>query len=166
MRKVIIDTETTGLSSNVDKIIEIAMLEIDENNRLTGNFFHSYVNPQRSIPRIASRINGITWHRIKNAKIFAEIKNDVKKFIQDKEIISYYLPFNLEILKVELGEELPNKTTNILQFIRKKYPEDKTTLSAIRKHFKIKRTNFSDIPLLEDCYTVRQLYERCLTRSD
>lgn len=30
MRKVIIDTETTGLSPQKDKIIEIALIEIDK----------------------------------------------------------------------------------------------------------------------------------------
>ena len=39
MRKVIFDTETNELSPQKGSIIEIAMLELNEHNQLTGNFF-------------------------------------------------------------------------------------------------------------------------------
>ena len=49
-RYVVFDLETTGLSYNKhgDRIVEIACLEI--NDRIIGNHFHTYVNPERDIP--------------------------------------------------------------------------------------------------------------------
>ena len=44
-RKLILDTETTGLSFDNDKIIEIGIVELKE-NVLTQNYFHEYINPK------------------------------------------------------------------------------------------------------------------------
>ena len=47
-RKLILDTETTGLDFNVDKIIEIGIVELKD-NVLTQNYFHEYINPEKDI---------------------------------------------------------------------------------------------------------------------
>ena len=44
-RKLILDTETTGLNFNNDKIIEIGIVELID-NVLTQNYFHEYINPE------------------------------------------------------------------------------------------------------------------------
>ena len=44
-RQVVLDTETTGLSTSDDhRIIEIGCVELI-NRRLTGETFHQYINP-------------------------------------------------------------------------------------------------------------------------
>ena len=48
-RKLILDTETTGLSFDIDKIIEIGIVELKEKISLTQNYFHEYVNPEKDI---------------------------------------------------------------------------------------------------------------------
>ena len=48
MKEVILDTETTGLSSVSDKIIEIACIEIEEHIP-TGKKFHVFINPEMEI---------------------------------------------------------------------------------------------------------------------
>ena len=40
-RKLILDTETTGLDFRSDKIIEIGIVELKD-NVLTQNYFHEY----------------------------------------------------------------------------------------------------------------------------
>ena len=44
MRKIILDTETTGLSPSSDRIIEIACVEL-VNEIPSGKVFHKYYNP-------------------------------------------------------------------------------------------------------------------------
>ena len=44
MRKLILDTETTGLDYNKDRIIECACLELIDNQH-TEKRFHNYYNP-------------------------------------------------------------------------------------------------------------------------
>ena len=42
-RKLILDTETTGLDFEKDRIIEIGIVELKD-NVLTQNYFHEYIN--------------------------------------------------------------------------------------------------------------------------
>ncbi|HCC80554.1 MAG TPA: DNA polymerase III subunit epsilon, partial [Methylophaga sp.] len=59
-RQIVLDTETTGLSTADDhRIIEIGCVEL-VNRRLTGETFHQYINPQREIDAGAIEVHGIT----------------------------------------------------------------------------------------------------------
>ena len=44
MREIVFDTETTGLESKVDRVIEIGGIELF-NHFPTGRSFHVYINP-------------------------------------------------------------------------------------------------------------------------
>ena len=56
MRQIVLDTETTGLStSDGHRIIEIGCVEL-VNRRITGNHFHTYLNPDRDIDEGAERV--------------------------------------------------------------------------------------------------------------
>ena len=60
MRQVVLDTETTGLSTaQGHRIIEIGCIEM-QNRRLTGREFHCFINPQRAIDEGAERVHGIS----------------------------------------------------------------------------------------------------------
>ena len=58
-RKLILDTETTGLDFEKDRIIEIGIVELRD-NVLTQNYFHEYINPEMDISISAQRIHGIS----------------------------------------------------------------------------------------------------------
>ncbi|NBW15888.1 MAG: DNA polymerase III subunit epsilon, partial [Caulobacteraceae bacterium] len=45
MKLLIIDTETTGLSADKDRIVEIACVELN-NHIPTKNVFHTFLNPE------------------------------------------------------------------------------------------------------------------------
>ena len=53
MREIIFDTETTGFDPKTgDRMVEIGCIEMF--NRIpTGNTFHAYFNPERSMPAAA-----------------------------------------------------------------------------------------------------------------
>jgi hypothetical protein len=58
--KPVLDTETTGLESSLGhRIIEIGCVEIVD-RKLTGNYFHVYINPDREIEAGAMEVHGIT----------------------------------------------------------------------------------------------------------
>ena len=49
MLEVILDTETTGLSTiEKHRIVEIACVELD-NQISTNKIFHEYINPERAV---------------------------------------------------------------------------------------------------------------------
>lgn len=158
MRKVIFDTETNTLNPQKGSIIEIAMLELNEHNQLTGNFFHSYVNPQQPISHIASQITGINFYKIKDAPTIHQLKPDILQFVQDKELISHYLDFNLRMLEHNLQGKLNNPTFDTLKLCRQQFPNTNVSLSTLRKKLKLKKCNLFNSPLVLDCYYIYQIY--------
>ena len=96
MRKLILDTETTGLDPDRDRIIEVACLEI-LNDTSTDIKYHSYFNPDGIIiSKEAEEIHGlnnsvlnqykrllennsydIVWH-VKKVKTITLLKKDYK----------------------------------------------------------------------------------------
>lgn len=158
MRKVIFDTETNGLNPQKGRIIEISMLELNEHNQLTGNFFHSYVDPQQPISRIASQITGINFYKIKDAPTVNQLKPDILQFMQGKELISHYLDFNLRMLEHNLQVKLNNPAVDTLKLCRQHFENTNISLLSLRKKLKLKKCNLFNSPLMIDCYYIYQIY--------
>jgi DNA polymerase-3 subunit epsilon len=56
MRRIVLDTETTGLEpSEGHRIIELACLELN-GRRATGRHFHRYMNPERAVDIAATQV--------------------------------------------------------------------------------------------------------------
>lgn len=76
-----IDFETTGLSIENDRIIEIGLVKF-ENNKIT-NQFKTFVNPGFSIPKEASAINKITDDMVKHAPMEKEAIDIMLEFLKN-----------------------------------------------------------------------------------
>ncbi|MBN9068919.1 MAG: DNA polymerase III subunit epsilon, partial [Rhizobiales bacterium] len=60
MREIVFDTETTGLDSRADRVIEIGGVEL-VNRFPTGRNFHVLINPQgRKVHPEALAVHGIS----------------------------------------------------------------------------------------------------------
>ena len=72
MLEVILDTETTGLSTASNhKIVEIGCVEL--NNQIpTNKTFHTYLNPQRAVSEDAFKIHGYSDQFIVEYEIFLQ----------------------------------------------------------------------------------------------
>ena len=127
MFEVILDTETTGLSIlEKHKIVEIGCLEL-QNQIPTGRIFHKYLNPQRSISEDAYKIHGYTEKFLSDKKIFFQIANSFRNFINGKKIIIHNAPFDLSFLNYEFKrinqkEIDKNNIIDTLEIARQKYP--------------------------------------------
>ena len=75
MKEVLLDTETTGLSSVSDKIIEIACIEIDDHIP-TGKNFHFFLNPEMEISQGAYDTHGISREFLIDKPKFKDVTND------------------------------------------------------------------------------------------
>ena len=87
MLEVILDTETTGLSTTErHRIVEIGCIEL-ENQIPTNKIFHEYLNPQRPVSEDAYKIHGYSDSFLSDKKKFSEIAESFCDFIKDKKII-------------------------------------------------------------------------------
>ena len=98
MLEVILDTETTGLSTiEKHRIVEIGCIELD-NQIPTNKIFHKYINPQRTVSEDAYKVHGYSDKFLSDQKTFDEIAQEFLKFIKDKKIIIHNAPFDLSFL--------------------------------------------------------------------
>ena len=102
MREIILDTETTGLnSSSGDRIVEIGCIEL-LNQVPTGNFFHTYVNPERDMPEEAFAIHGLSTEFLLDKPKFKNIVDEFLEFIADAPLVIHNAEFDLRFIDSEL----------------------------------------------------------------
>ncbi|MDP6532859.1 MAG: helicase C-terminal domain-containing protein [Candidatus Marinimicrobia bacterium] len=95
---VAFDFETTGLSSENDRIIEVAAI-LFENGEVKDTFV-TLVNPRRPIPYIITRITGISDEMVIDAPYEKDVVNDLFDFIGDYPLIAHNIHFDIDFLRV------------------------------------------------------------------
>ena len=165
-RQVVLDTETTGLSTADDhRIIEIGCVELI-NRKLTGETFHQYINPQRDIDAGAMEVHGITNEALADKPKFAEIVADFMQFIDGAELIIHNAAFDVGFLDHELGKIASESRTitaictilDTLKLARDKHPGQKNNLDALCRRYDVNNSNrelhgaLLDSEILADVY--------------
>lgn len=163
-KKVIINTEVTGFSpKDGHKLVEIAAIEIDENDIQTGAVFHAYINPGRRIPKEVTAIHGLDYKFLKNFPTFAAYKDEFLRFIEGKEIIGHHVQFDMNFINNEVGFELPNKVTDTLEMARKVFPAQRNNLCALSERLNIKIKHSPYNGALLDALYAHEVYKRLKT---
>ena len=171
MLEVILDTETTGLST-VDnhKIVEIGCIELD-NQIPTNNIFHQYINPQRPVSEDAYKVHGYSNKFLSDKKTFSEISSDFLNFIKNKKIIIHNAPFDLAFLNYELRlikqKEIDKKNViDTLEIARSKFPGAQNSLDALCKRFNIDNSKREKHSALVDCNLLKEVYVNLLDQKE
>ena len=170
MLEVVLDTETTGLSTTENhKIVEIGCIELD-NQIPTNKVFHAYINPQRTVSEDAYKVHGYSNEFLSNKKIFSEICEDFLSFIKDKKLIIHNAAFDLAFLNHEL--RFVNKKTidkanviDTLEIARSKYPGSQNSLDALCKRFNIDNSRREKHSALIDCNLLKEVYVNLLDQK-
>jgi DNA polymerase-3 subunit epsilon len=144
MRRIILDTETTGLDFRTgDRIVEIGCIELYGRQR-TGRDFHTYLNPGREVGEGAMAIHGLTNEFLADKPAFAAIADEFIKFVQGAEVVIHNAPFDSGFLDHELGligsitlAELCSRVIDTLQMARSLRPGRKNNLDALCAEFGI-----------------------------
>ena len=171
MLEVILDTETTGLSTiEKHRIVEIGCIELD-NQIPTNKIFHKYINPQRSVSEDAYKVHGYSDEFLSNKKTFLEIAKDFLNFIKDKKIIIHNAPFDLSFLNYELKliNQKPINKENVidtLEIARSKYPGSQNSLDALCKRFNIDNSKREKHNALMDCHLLKEVYINLLDQKE
>jgi DNA polymerase-3 subunit epsilon len=139
MRQIVLDTETTGLEpSDGHRIIEIGCVEL-VNRRLTGNTYHQYINPDRTIDAGAIEVHGITNESLADKPGFADVTEEFLTFIRDAELIIHNAPFDVGFINHEFSllETSPGVVTDYctvldtLTLARRMHPGQRNSLDAL-----------------------------------
>jgi len=145
MRQVVLDTETTGLStSHGHRIIEIGCLELID-RRLTGREFHRFLNPDRNIDEGAEAVHGISRADLETEPRFPEIADDLLAFLKDAELVIHNASFDVGFLDYELKlMKHPQPTIeqhatvlDTLTLAREIHPGQRNSLDALCKRYEV-----------------------------
>ncbi|MCG7623749.1 MULTISPECIES: DNA polymerase III subunit epsilon [unclassified Epibacterium] len=176
MREIVLDTETTGFDPfSGDRIVEIGAVEL-LNHMPTGETFHVYINPQRSMPQEAFGVHGIGPDlleppqppgpgqvTLKDKPLFAEVGQAFLDFVRDSKMVIHNASFDMKFLNAELGwmnlPQLPmDQAIDTLAMARKRFPGSPATLDALCRRFSIDNSNRTlhgallDSEILADVY--------------
>ena len=170
MKEVLLDTETTGLSSVSDKIIEIACIEI-EDHIPTGKKFHVFINPEMEISQGAYDTHGISKEYLKDKPKFNEIAPDFVDFIKDKKLVIHNAEFDMAFLNKELKDAGFDKLSNefvvdTLNIAREKFPGAQNSLDALCKRFRIDNSRRQKHSALLDCELLAKVYIELLEKKE
>ena len=166
MRRVILDTETTGLEPEKGhRIIEIGALELVD-RRLTGKRLHSYLNPERDIEDGAMEVHGLTLEFLQDKPRFSDIAEDLLAFLDGAELVIHNAPFDLGFLDYELSlagrraDALAGRARvlDTLELARELHPGQRNNLDALCKRYEVDNSSRTlhgallDAEILADVY--------------
>ena len=163
MLEVILDTETTGLSTTEKhRIVEIGCIELD-NQISTNKIFHTYINPQRTVSEDSYKVHGYSDKFLADKKKFSEIAESFCDFIKDKKIIIHNASFDLSFLNYELNlinlkKIDKNNVIDTLEIARQKYPGAQNSIDALCKRLNIDNSKREKHNALLDCELLREVY--------
>ncbi|MGJ8582872.1 MAG: DNA polymerase III subunit epsilon [Marinosulfonomonas sp.] len=142
MREIVLDTETTGFDPFTgDRIVEIGAVEL-LNHLPTGNVYHQYINPQRSMPEEAFAVHGLGDEFLRDKPVFAKVGQGFLDYIGDAKLVIHNAAFDIKFLNAELKwmnlPEIPwERAVDTLAIARTKFPGSPASLDALCRRFGI-----------------------------
>ncbi len=170
MKEVVLDTETTGLSTrDGHRIVEIGCIELD-NLIPTKNRFHCYLNPERKVSEKALEVHGYTDEFLSDKSKFRDIVNEFLEFIKDKRLIIHNAEFDLSHLNNELKilgkSSINNEVVDTLILARNKFPGASISLDALCKRYRIDNTKRTLHTALIDCDLLAKVYINLIDQKE
>lgn len=163
MREIIFDTETTGLDSRLDRVIEIGGVEL-VNRFPTGRVFHHYINPQgRDIHPDAEAVHGIGMAQLVDKPIFDAIADEFLAFFEGARLVAHNANFDMGFINAEL-ERLghapisPDLVVDTLAIAKRKHPMGPNSLDALCRRYGIDNSRRTKHGALLDSEILAEVY--------
>ena len=163
-RRLILDTETTGLDFEKDRIIEIACLELID-DVFSGEKFHNFYSPENIIiSKQSEEIHGLSNDFLKKYNSF---ESEIQKFIEfigNSQLIIHNAQFDLSMINNALMRTGKRKISSeqtlcTLELSKKKFPGSKNNLNALCRRFGISLEEREKHSAITDCFLLLQVFQ-------
>ncbi len=156
---VVIDIETTGLSTEYDDIIEIAAIKVKDDNIIDA--FESLVHIDYELDDFIINLTGITNEMLANAPNITDVLGDFYNFVGDSILLGHNVNFDINFLYDsfldKMNIEFKNNFIDTLRIARKLLDElDHHRLSDLCEYYKISSDKAHRA--LEDCKSTFECY--------
>ncbi|MEK6216056.1 MAG: DNA polymerase III subunit epsilon, partial [Boseongicola sp.] len=142
MREIVLDTETTGFDpESGDRIVEIGAVEL-KGHVPTGNTYHQYINPERSMPEGAFEVHGLGDEFLSDKPLFKTIAQAFIDFIGDAKLVIHNAAFDMKFINAELSwagltRIEWERAIDTLAIARRKFPGAPASLDALCRRYGI-----------------------------
>jgi len=162
MREIVIDTETTGLDSANDRIVEVGCVEL-YNHIPTGRRLQLYVNPGKRMSREAVAVHGLTDAFLSDKPAFAAVADELIAFIADAPLIAHNADFDFAFLNAEFrrlgAQTVPaHRMVDTLMLARRKHPAGPNSLDALCSRYYVDATRRTLHGALLDAELLAEIY--------
>ena len=163
MREIVFDTETTGIMpGDGHRIVELGAVEM-VNRVVTGRTFHTYIDPERPMPKDAQAVHGLSTAFLTGQPVFEMVINDFLGFIEDSPLVAHNAAFDMEFLNWELKRaRLPiiphSRAIDTLELSRRINPGAKHTLDALCGRYGIDLSGRTKHGALVDAVLLARVY--------
>ncbi|MDE8651766.1 DNA polymerase III subunit epsilon [Novosphingobium album (ex Liu et al. 2023)] len=163
MREIIFDTETTGLDpKSGDRMVEIGCIEM-MNRVATGETFHAYFNPQRTMPAEAEAVHGLSDAFLADKPLFSDRAAELLDFLADSPMVAHNAGFDFAFLNSELvicGLPALDRARMIdtVAIAKVRHPGAKLSLDALCTRYGIDRSHRTRHGALLDAELLAQVY--------
>jgi DNA polymerase-3 subunit epsilon len=133
-RFVCADTETTGFSPEMDRVVEVALVEVVGSS--IGRKYQQYFSIETEMPEAARKVHGLTRQLLASYKPFNLLCfGDITDFIGDATVVAHNAKFDISFLDAEakrLGVPgfSPPFVDTVKEF-RKAFPKKRATLDGM-----------------------------------
>lgn len=159
---VVVDLETTGLYAQMDKIIEIGMVEVDEDG--LGNAFTTLIDPDCGVSSWILEYTNLKIKELNEAPKIGQAKAAFLDFTQEKNLVAHNATFDMSFLQAAFGESLEHHPTFCTMMLsRRFFPTEKSyKLEALVDSLGIKKHLAHSA--LGDASMAADLFLRCLKK--
>jgi DNA polymerase III subunit epsilon len=163
MREIVLDTETTGLDPlDGHRLVEIGCVELI-NGIPSGQTFHAYFNPERSMPADAFAVHGLSEEFLKDKLFFAEAADDLIAFLGDAQLVIHNAAFDLGFINAELERAARpplarDRLIDTLMLARRKHPGGSNRLDDLCVRYAIDNSRRTKHGALLDAELLAEVY--------
>ena len=144
-------------------MVEIGCIELID-REIADNYFHVYINPERSMPIEAFNVHGLGDDFLKDQPVFAKVGQSFLDYIDGAELIIHNAGFDVPFLNFELQRMgLPKVTDrseviDTLRLAREMYPGQRNTLDALCRRLGVDNSRRELHGALLDSELLAQVY--------
>lgn len=138
---ICLDCETTGLDTDHDEIIEIAIVKFTLEEEIASLDY--LINPKRPIPPESIAIHHITDEMVTNKPYIEDVLDEMTALIGSYPIMGHNVGFDIKMIEAALRRHnhsksiLSNPVIDTLRLARLYGQSPKNSLEVLREHFNI-----------------------------
>jgi DNA polymerase III subunit epsilon len=133
----VIDLETTGINLSTDRIVEIAIVKIQQDGKQLVK--RKLLNPEFPISAVSVSMHGITNEHVKDMPTFRQVANEIKQFLENCDLAGYNSNrFDIPLLAEEflrVGLDFDFKGRRLVDVQKIFHMMEQRTLSAAYKFY-------------------------------